>query len=191
MPWEAWLEAQALCCSSLVQEKLPFAHCWNASFPKRCVPVFPPAAERQPNRLLPASPSRDAGIAAKMALRPRSYPENGCRWKAGFGGTQRGGGAVFHPLHLRAGVQMRGGAGGGWLPAAAADGSLILCMLLVSFFTRMISKIKFTHVVFCNDYWMTGKEEGKRGCWQRLLVDTLLLLKSVSKRQIHPAIPLV
>lgn len=59
---------------------------------------------------------------------------------------------------------MRGGAQGGWLPAAAADGSLILCMLLVSFFTRLISEIKFTHVVFCDDYWMTGKvKEGKRG----------------------------
>jgi len=37
-----------------------------------------------------------------------------------------------------------------------------LCVL-VSFLTRMISEIKFTHVVFCDDYWMTGEEkEGKR-----------------------------
>lgn len=87
---------------------------------------------------------------------------------------------------------MRGGARGGWLPAAAADGSLILCMLLVSFVTRMISEMKFTHVVFRDDYWMTGKEkEGKRGPGLTHLVDMLLLLISVSKTQIHVAIPLV
>lgn len=100
-------------------------------------------------------------------------------------------GCCILPFLRRAGVQMRGGARGGWLPATTADGSLTLCMLLVSFFTRMISEIKFTHVVFCDDYWMTGKEkEGKRGLWQSHLVDILLLLISVSKIQIHVAIPL-
>lgn len=92
MAREVWLKAQALCSSSLMQEKLPFTHCRNASFPKRLAPDFPPPAERQPNRLLPASPSRDAGIAAKMALCPRSHTENGCRCKAGLGDTQRRGG---------------------------------------------------------------------------------------------------
>lgn len=41
----------------------------NAPFPKQLAPVSLP--ERQPNRLLPASASRDAGVAAKMALCPR------------------------------------------------------------------------------------------------------------------------
>lgn len=67
-------------------------------------------------------------------------------------------------------------------------------VLLLSFFTRIISEIKFTHVVFCDDYGMTGKEkEGKRSVLQRHLVDLLLLLLliSVSEMQTRVAIPLV
>lgn len=82
--------------------------------------------------------------------------------------------------------------GGGWLPAAAADGSHSLPVLLLSFFTRIISEIKFTHVVFCDGYGMTGKEkEGEKSVLQGHLVDLLLLLISVSEIQIRVAIPLV
>lgn len=74
---------------------------------------------------------------------------------------------------------------GGWLPAAAADGSHSLPVLLLSFFTRIISEIKFTHVVFCDGYGMTGKEkEGKKSVLQGHLVDLLLLLVLVKYKYV-------
>lgn len=116
-------------------------------------PHFSPLTEQQPNRLLPASPPGDAGVAAKMALCPCCHPANGCRCKAGIGDTQRCRVPRPSPPALSP-AQMCGRAGGGWLHAAA-DGSLVLSMLLASFFTRTITKIRFACVAFCGGYWVT------------------------------------
>lgn len=65
--------------------------CLFHAAPKLLAPVSLPSW-RQPNCLLPASPSWDTGTAARMALCPLcSHAESSCRCKSWAGGTQRGG----------------------------------------------------------------------------------------------------